>query len=150
MSAGFRNPIIETLHSLEIPAEVGKRKDVWLGGYKISGTASHISRGRELHHGTLLYDTDLEVLQKALSSKYKNTIKKATVSVSSPVINIKTFLLESKGNAPDIISFFEMIKNRLLFFFNIKETINLQKDDIDKIEEVRRNKYIQRDWNYRM
>ena len=48
------------------------------------------------------------------------------------------------------IFFFEMIKNRLLFFFNIKETINLQKDDIDKIEEVRRNKYIQRDWNYRM
>lgn len=150
LSAGFLTPIIETLHSLEIPAEVGKRKDVWLGGYKISGTASHISRGRELHHGTLLYDTDLEVLQKALSSKHKNTIKKATVSVSSPVINIKTFLLESKGNAPDIISFFEMIKNRLLFFFNIKETINLQKDDIDKIEEVRRNKYIQRDWNYRM
>ena len=89
-------------------------------------------------------------MQKALSSKHKNTIKKDTVSVSSPVINIKTFLLESKGNAPDIISFFEMIKNRLLFFFNIKETINLQKDDIDKIEELRRNKYIQRDWNYRM
>ncbi|MDD4777662.1 MAG: lipoate--protein ligase [Fermentimonas sp.] len=150
LSAKFLNPIIETLHSLDIPAEIGKRKDIWLDGFKISGTASHISRGRELHHGTLLYDTDLDVLQKALSSKQKNTIKKATASVPSPVINIKTFLSESNGKAPDVLGFIEMVIKRLSLIFNVEETFKLQKDDIEKIEEIRKNKYIQRVWNFKM
>lgn len=150
LSAKFLNPIINTLHSLGIPALIGKRKDIWLDGYKISGTASHISRGREIHHGTLLYDTDLNVLQRVLSSKQKNTVKKATASVPSPVINIKTHLLKSNGNAPDVKSFYEIVKERLMSFFNINELNNLQIEEIEKIEEIRKNKYIQRDWNYKM
>jgi lipoate-protein ligase A len=150
LSANFLNPIVETLHSLGIPAVIGKRKDIWLDGYKISGTASHISRGRELHHGTLLYDTDLDVLQKALSSKQKNTIKRATASVPSPVINIKTFLLESRGSAPDITQFTENIIKSLLSYYRSDKMLKLQEKDIEVIETLRKAKYIQRDWNYRM
>jgi hypothetical protein len=35
-------------------------------------------------------------------------------------------------------------------FFNINELNNLQIEEIEKIEEIRKNKYIQRDWNYKM
>lgn len=150
LSARFLNPIVETLHSLDIPVVIGKRKDIWLDGYKISGTASHISRGRELHHGTLLYDTDLASLKKALSSKHKNIIKRATASVPSPVKNIKTFLIERKGDAPDLNHFIKIITKRILTYFNIDGLIELQKKDIEVVEELRKNKYIQRDWNYRM
>ena len=59
LSADFLLPVILSLHSMQIPCEIGKRKDLWLNGYKISGTASHVSKNRELHHGTLLYNTDL-------------------------------------------------------------------------------------------
>ncbi len=80
LSARFLEPVVTVLHKLDIPVEIGKRKDLWLEGYKISGTASHVSRGRELHHGTLLYDTDLEMLQRALTSENGRPIKKATPS----------------------------------------------------------------------
>ncbi|MDD4362523.1 MAG: hypothetical protein PHF48_08800, partial [Bacteroidales bacterium] len=66
----------------------------------ISGTASHISKGRELHHGTLLYDSNLEALHAALGlvpgNKAEQAPKKKQVpgskgiaSVPSPVANIR-------------------------------------------------------------
>ena len=62
LGSEFLLPIIHVLNDLKIKVTLGKRKDLWLPGeYKISGTASHISKTRELHHGTLLYDTNLEM-----------------------------------------------------------------------------------------
>ncbi|MFZ4726698.1 MAG: lipoate--protein ligase family protein, partial [Paludibacter sp.] len=50
----FLKPIVKVLVDLGVPVEIGKRKDLWLPDrYKISGTASHVSKNRELHHGTL-------------------------------------------------------------------------------------------------
>ena len=150
LSAQFLEPILEVLHSMEIPVEVGKRKDIWLEGYKISGTASHVSKGRELHHGTLLYHSDLIKLQNALSSKQKDITKKATASVPSPVINIQTYLFNKNGDAPTISTFLDSLTDRLLRYFNVLKPTLLQEYDIESIEELRRSKYTNREWNYRM
>ncbi|MBF6596900.1 MAG: lipoate--protein ligase family protein [Fermentimonas sp.] len=150
LSAQFLEPIIEVLHSMEIPVEVGKRKDIWLEGYKISGTASHVSKGRELHHGTLLYHSDLIKLQNALSSKQKDITKKATASVPSPVINIYTYLLNKNRDVPTISTFLDDLTDRLLCYFNVLELATLHDSDIELIEELRRSKYTNREWNYRM
>lgn len=150
LSAQFLEPIVDVLHSMEIPVEVGKRKDIWLEGYKISGTASHVSKGRELHHGTLLYHSDLIKLENALSSKQKDITKKATASVPSPVINIHTYLFKKKGDAPKGSVFFDSLINKLLHYFNRTELTILHEDDIKAIEELKKSKYTQRDWNYRM
>jgi Lipoate-protein ligase A len=116
LSPRFLRPVVEVLLSLNIPVEIRKRKDLWLDGYKISGTASHVSNNRELHHGTLLYDTDLEILQKALTAERKNLFKKATASVPSPVKNIRTFLGEKKGDAPERNLFFDLFIREMAFF----------------------------------
>lgn len=150
LSAQFLEPIVEVLHSMEIPVEVGKRKDIWLEGYKISGTASHVSKGRELHHGTLLYHSDLIKLQNALSSKQKDITKKATASVPSPVINIYTYLLKKNAYTPSTSSFLDSLTNRLLRYFNVSEPTVFQDCDIELIEELRWSKYTNRNWNYRM
>lgn len=64
----FLHPVVVALARLGIMSIVGPRKDLWLpGGYKISGTASHVTMNRVLQHGTLLYDTNLEMLQGALN-----------------------------------------------------------------------------------
>src|SRR5690554_7198653 len=101
LSAAFLEPVVKVLHRMNIPVAVGKRKDLWLNGFKISGTASHLSKGRELHHGTLLYNTDIKMLWGALTSENRNLIKKATQSVISPVENIHDYLHEKNGNSPD-------------------------------------------------
>lgn len=150
LSARFLEPVVTVLHESGIPVEVGKRKDLWLNGYKISGTASHVSRGRELHHGTLLYDTDLEMLQRALTSENGRLIKKATPSVPSPVRNIRSYLAEQQGTTVDMTSFFCMLSGKLLTLYGLDKVINLQAEEMVEIEELQRNKYTQRDWNYRM
>ena len=150
LSAQFLEPIVEVLHKMEIPVEVGKRKDLWLEGCKISGTASHVSKGRELHHGTLLYNSDLIKLQNALSSKQKDITKKATASVPSPVINIHSYLVKKNGDAPTVSAFFDSLTNELLHYFDDTGLTILQDGDIELIEDIRKNKYSQRIWNYRM
>ena len=150
LSSQFLKPIVDVLHMMEIPVEIGKRKDLWLEGYKISGTASHVSKGRELHHGTLLYHSDLKKLQNALSSKQKDNTKKATASVPSPVINIHTYLLKKNGDAPTASVFYNSLTTELLHYFDDGELTILQDDDIELIEELRKSKYSKREWNYRM
>ncbi len=150
LSARFLDPVVTVLHESGIPVEVGKRKDLWLNGYKISGTASHVSRGRELHHGTLLYDTDLEMLKRALTPENGRPIKKATPSVPSPVRNIRSYLAEKEGTTANMTSFFDMLSGKLLTLYGLDKMTDLQTEEMAQIEELQRSKYTQRDWNYRM
>ncbi|MBK5195477.1 MAG: lipoate--protein ligase family protein [Proteiniphilum sp.] len=149
-SARFLDPVVQVLHSLDIPAEVRKRKDLWLDGYKISGTASHLSKGRELHHGTLLYDTDLDVLQRALTSGNRNLIRRATASVPSPVINIRSYLSSGRYNAPATNIFFDLFTRELVAYYGLNDPVFLRDTEIAEIRELKKNKYTQRSWNYRM
>lgn len=149
LSSSFLDPIINVLHTLGIPVEVGKRKDLWLNGFKISGTASHLSKGRELHHGTLLYNTDIKMLWGALTSENRNLIKKATQSVISPVENIHDYLHEKNGNSPDTEMFYGILTERLIEYYDLDNQTYLSTFDIKDIEHLQSIKYSKREWNYR-
>lgn len=96
LGEAFLEPILTALHSLGIPVELGKRKDLWLpGGFKVTGTASHVGKTRELHHGTLLYDCNLDMLHRCLTPLSNGRMKAAVASVPSPVRNIRDFLPEN-------------------------------------------------------
>lgn len=93
LSGEFLLPVVAWLTDLGVEATIGKRKDLWLpDGYKITGTASHIRKNRELHHGTLLVDTNLELLEKSLFVKSIDTSLKATLSVRSKTKNILAYI----------------------------------------------------------
>jgi lipoate-protein ligase A len=103
MNGAFLQPVVAALSALGIDAKVGQRKDLWIAQkYKISGTASHISRGRELHHGTLLFDADLQKLQKALAADKPDHNLRGTASVPSPVMNIREYM--RRNGMPDMNS----------------------------------------------
>ncbi len=59
-------PVISFLSSLGIEAKFGGKNDLMAGGLKISGNAEHVYRDRVLHHGTLLFDSDLEMYARCL------------------------------------------------------------------------------------
>ncbi len=101
LNGAFLEPVEHILQSLGLQVSRARRKDLWSGGYKISGTASHIAKGRELHHGTLLYDSNLEALHAALGlipgekaeqplKKKQHPQSKGIASVPSPVANIRS------------------------------------------------------------
>ena len=88
----FTEPVVEALAQLGIEATTSGRNDLLIEGLKISGNAEHVFKNRVLHHGTLLFNSDLENLGnsiKVIPGKYTS---KAVQSNRSKVANIAPFL----------------------------------------------------------
>jgi len=146
----FLQPIENILNDLGVPVKIGKRKDLWLEGkYKISGTASHISKNRELHHGTLLYDTNLKMLEKTLKSKTKDKSLKAIASVPSAVKNLRTYFKENELETLEAVDFFDFFKNSLFTIYECRIETNLSDIEIEKIQFLVENKYKSKNWTFK-
>lgn len=149
LNPDFLDPIVKVLHDISIPVEIGKRKDLWLpNAFKISGTASHVSRLRELHHGTLLYDSNLDFLENALEAKNIDINKKAIRSVKSRVKNLRTYLADQGEYTLDAKDFFELIIQKVSDFYKNEKIIflsEIEKEMIEAIEE----KYKTKEWTYK-
>ena len=90
--AYFTKPIIEALKALGVDARLSGRNDIEVEGKKISGNAQYSKNGRTLHHGTLLFDTELSVLSSALHVDEEKIKSKAIKSTRSRVTNLKSFI----------------------------------------------------------
>lgn len=86
-------PVIEALNGIGVPAQKNRTCDIAIGEQKISGSAQRITGGRFLHHGTLLFQSDLAVLDQ-ITTRHKNDCfqSKGTVSAICPVTNIADHL----------------------------------------------------------
>ena len=80
--------IVAGLARLGISAWKTQRNDLRVGEHKISGNAFRHTRGRSLHHGTLLVSTDLDLLTAYLSPRGHLIQTRATASVRSTVTNL--------------------------------------------------------------
>ena len=93
--AYFTSPIISALRDLGINAELSGRNDLVVDGQKFSGNAQYSKNGRVLHHGTILFDSDLSVLSSVLRVDPEKIKAKALKSVRSRVTNIKPLISKS-------------------------------------------------------
>lgn len=147
LGSDFLLPIISVLKDLSVDVEIGKRKDLWLPeGYKVSGTASHVGKTRELHHGTLLYDANLEKLQKSLSANPLEKQPKAIESVPSPVINIREWLVKRNLSAPDALAFFALFNRKTLDLYGVSKILFLSLNEIIEIDKIQQSKYESPQW----
>jgi lipoate-protein ligase A len=146
----FLKPVLQVLKDLKIEVTLGKRKDLWLPGeFKISGTASHINKTRELHHGTLLYDSSLEMLEKSLSSKTKDESVRAIPSVRSKVKNLRTWFEEQGQFTLSSTDFFKLITRKLAAYFFQEEVRALSEAESAKILQLAENKYMSDEWTFK-
>ncbi len=125
----FTAPIVAALQHLGVNASTGKRKEIRCGEYKISGTAAHVSRDRQLFHGTLLYRADLQKLQSALQGN-ASLRGKGIASVPDRVKNIADIL---QSNEP-VEVFLQKMKNFLLQYYQLGECSFLSEEEIKKVE----------------
>lgn len=87
-------PIVSALRAMGIPAEKSRVCDVTLDGKKISGSAQRVAKGRVLHHGTLLFSSDLALLnQLTANGKDDGFRTKGTLSDVRRVTNIREHLV---------------------------------------------------------
>ena len=141
----FASPIIDLLSSLGVKAEFSGRNDLLIDGMKFSGTAQHISDGRVLHHGTLLFSSDLERVGEVLTVNPEKIKSKAIQSVRSRVTNIKEHLPENADLTAS--EFIELIAK--YFADNMEcEVSCLSDSEITEIEKLADSKYRTWQWNY--
>jgi lipoate-protein ligase A len=89
---GFTKPIIDYLTTLGLNANFGGHNSIMVNNFKVSGNAEHIYRNRVLHHGTLLFNANLEQLEKCLYTNRERFTDRAVRSVRANVSNISTLL----------------------------------------------------------
>ncbi|MCL1917067.1 MAG: lipoate--protein ligase [Peptococcaceae bacterium] len=136
-------PITDALNKLGIPAEIQGRNDIVLNSKKISGAAQRYHRGRVLHHGTLLFDSNLDILEKVLCADISKITSKGISSVRSRVANIQDYLHIKNY---DINAFKKDLLNTLAMN-NDFESYSLTDQDLDKIRVLQHTKYQTWDWN---
>ena len=85
-------PVAEALRGFGVRAELGGRNDIFVDGRKVSGYARRVWHDRELIHGTLMFDVDLETLTEALNVSGSKLEAKGIASVHSRVANLKEYL----------------------------------------------------------
>lgn len=117
--------IVTLLKQLGLNAVFSGRNDILVDGMKVSGNAFYRVNNRSIVHGTMLYNTDLSIMVKAITPDNEKLISKGIKSVRSRVTNIKDHL--------DIA--IEDFKQH--FKDNLCETsITLKEEDIEGILEI--------------
>jgi len=90
----FTSIIVKFIQSLGIDVNTNKRNSLFAGNLKFSGHAEHIFHDTVLHHGTILFNTNLDILQNCLTPE-KQYQGKAMASVRSDVGNIAPLLSQN-------------------------------------------------------
>lgn len=136
-------PIIKALKKLGIQSELSGRNDITIDGKKFSGNAESIIKGRILHHGTLLFNSDLSILGKALKVKSDKIESKGVKSVKSRVTNIIDYMDNTVS-----IAEFKIILLKYLFEHEPLTKYVLTKDDEYLINKLMEEKYLTWEWVY--
>lgn len=116
------------LRSLGLSAEKSGRNDILVEGRKVSGNAFHQMPDRSVVHGTLLYDTDFEALEKAIRPPVEKLVRHGVASVRQRVENLRTYL------DPYKIDSVEMLERYLVEYFCDGEIL-LDGNDVREMEE---------------
>jgi lipoate---protein ligase len=137
-------PVINFLSAIGVDAKFEGKNDLKVDGFKISGNAEHVSRERILHHGTLLFDSSLEILRKSIRKDTGNYSTRAVKSNPSPVINLKSVL---KG-IDNIFQFKSMMMEWFIDNLPGAELYVPDEEVIELSQKLAETKYLTWDWNY--
>ncbi|MEA3424556.1 MAG: lipoate--protein ligase [Bacillota bacterium] len=142
----FTMPIIDFLKNLGLNASFSGRNDLLIDGKKFSGNAQYHFKERLLHHGTLLFSSNMEQLTSALKVKKSKFEGKSVKSVKSRVTNIESHLQEPMT----IQVFTENLFNHL---YQDDSTVTrgnhtLTSEETMQIQALVNTKYDTYDWTY--
>ena len=137
------SPIIACLRDLGLDAELSGRNDITVNGAKFSGNAYYHNKSGSVMHGTLLYDSDLTVLAKALQPRPEKYLSKGVKSVRSRVCTIRELL----PGVPNI----EALEQAIVSHFSKSNDLhveNFTEEDRVQYEAIANQRYRSDVWNY--
>ena len=122
----FSRIIMDILSGMGVKGLDFRHNDILADGLKISGGAQYHHDGRILHHGTLLFDSNLGIIPQVLRR-------------SGKITNIKPLLRDNIS----VDDFMTTIRNGM----GISENLTLTQNDYDNVNEIMRGKYLSPKWN---
>jgi len=137
-------PVISFLSSLGVNAKFEGKNDLKVNGLKISGNAEHVYHNRVLHHGTLLFNADTDLLRASIRKDTGKYETKAVSSNPSRVMNLKSLL----RSVSDISEFRILMLKWFMDNFPGSEMFQPGGEEINKINEIADSKYRTWEWNY--
>ncbi len=140
----YAQPVVDFLRSLGADARFGARNEILIGRLKVSGNAEHVHRKRVLHHGTLLFDADLDALSRSLGEDPQKYEDRAVRSIPGEVANIR----ELTGMKTGMEGFRSSLLEYLLCSRSGSVPYELDSRDMREIEKLAREKYGSWAWNF--
>jgi lipoate-protein ligase A len=123
------------LHYFEmkrIAVEIRNRSDLFHHERKFSGNAEYFTGGRVLHHGTLLFETNLDQMSRLLTPNSQSYTDRAVDSNRSRTLNLRSLL----PGLPDTRSLAEDILGILSDLYpTLREVEYLPREILEKSEE---------------
>lgn len=138
----FTEPVVNYLNEKGVKAEFTGRNDIIVDGRKISGNAQYKDRELMIHHGSIIYQDSSIDIGKLLTPAKLKLAKKSLTSVKSRITSLKSMM------NMDIAMFIEELKEYIKSYYHINENYVLSADELEKVEEIRKNKYANDEWTY--
>ena len=138
----FTRPVVDALCALGLQAEASGRNDILVEGRKVSGTAQRVLKKRILHHGTLLFDSNPDMVAGALNVDPAKYQSKGRKSVRSRIGNIRSFLKEDMT-----LQDFWAYLTQALSSASVQRD-SLTEDELQQVRKLKEEKYDTWDWTY--
>lgn len=127
----YAETVAEALRALGAPAQVAGRNDIVLHGEKkVCGNAFYHRNDHCITHGTMLYDTNPELMEGALNPDTTKLQQRGVKSVRSRVGTLKEYL---PFDASEL--------RRKLKLLLCNRTVQLTADDIQQVEQLEQRYY---------
>jgi lipoyltransferase and lipoate-protein ligase len=141
--ARFCRPVADALKEIGVQAEISGRNDMTIDGKKFSGNSQYMRGSRIMHHGTLMFDSDLDICGQALKVSKDKIESKGVDSVRSRVTDIKPY---ADGNI-STDEFKALIRSYMFREFSLQEYILSAAEEAD-ISKLADETYRTWEWNY--
>lgn len=140
----FTKPVVVALSKLGITAEFSGRNDLVIDNKKFSGNAQCRLKDNIMHHGTLLFDVDIEALVASLNVNFLKIKTKAVASTRARVTNISEHL-----KLPMTIKEFKnMLLKEIKNSSSGSRYYELTKEDLMAAESLAKEKYRLKEWTF--
>ncbi len=138
----FTVAVVAALRGLGLDAESSGRNDILISGKKVSGTAQHRTGNRILHHGTLLFDSNADMISGSLNPDPTKFRSKSVKSVRSRIGNIREHLPQDM-TLPEFWDYLKFSLGRS----GIIPT-SLSANELAQVEALQVEKYDTWQWNF--
>ncbi|MCA1757017.1 MAG: hypothetical protein LC649_06130 [Bacteroidales bacterium] len=137
-------PVTEYLGRFSIVTEVGDKHEVRTGGLKFSGNAAHVFRNRSLHHGTMLFSSQLDNLREALRRDDASFESRSVPSNRTSVVNLE----KQMPGIGDTFQLKDSLGRFLIDYFPGTSFRMIDESEMAVVRKLAEEKYMSREWNF--